>query len=57
MTMPLCPMCFREMYWQNDYDMGDDDPDQQTFTDFLCKCGVMVTIPWNREEPDDDKPE
>lgn len=43
--MISCPRCEREMIWQNDYDHGDGS--DETFTDYLCLCGVMVTIPWD----------
>ena len=45
-----CPRCYQELIWQNDYDLGHDD--DQTFTDYACQCGVLVTVPWERENKD-----
>lgn len=43
------PGCGKETVWQNDYELGIED-DDGTYSDFLCNCGVMVTIPWERED-------
>lgn len=48
--MPNCPICGKEMIWQNDYDYATGEPNEETYTDYACVCGVMVTVPWNRIE-------
>jgi hypothetical protein len=53
-TMIACPRCDKEMIWQNDYDLGDET--EETFTDYLCVCGVMISIPW-RDQTEEEKEE
>lgn len=55
MQMPKCPRCDSEMIWQNDWDYGTGEENEETYTDYLCKCGVSVTIPWEREDIIDDQ--
>lgn len=53
--MIFCPRCQREMIWNNDYDHGDGS--DETYTDYSCECGVMVTIPWEREDEEEGEEE
>lgn len=50
----ICPRCERELVWQNDYDLGYDD-DDRTYTDYVCLCGVFVTVPWEREDEQNEE--
>lgn len=52
--MLFCPRCGEEMIWQNDYDLGIED-DDNTYTDYQCKCGVMVTVPWDMGGGDNEE--
>lgn len=47
--MMNCPRCNKELIWQNDYDLGIED-DDNTYTDYACECGVMVTVPWETNQ-------
>lgn len=48
------PGCGKEMIWQNDYDLGLED-DDGTYTDLVCRCGAFVTIPWQREDEEEEE--
>lgn len=48
-----CPRCYRAMFWSNDYDLGEDEH-EETYTDYTCSCGVMVTVPWDMQNDEDE---